>query len=136
MMPGHWVIGALANNIWRIGGDAHGEPLNSFTVQPFVNYNLPRAWAISTSPLITSNWSAASGERWTVPIGIGVSKVTHVGEQPFNLECSTTTTSSTRVRAGSEELRLEVAALWPTAAAEAARKKAEAEAARRNSGRR
>ena len=60
--------------------------LNSFTVQPFINYNLPHAWAISTAPLITSNWSAPSGQRWTVPIGAGVSKVTHVGEQPLNLE--------------------------------------------------
>ena len=58
-MPGHWVIGMLANNIWRIGGAAHGDVLNTFTVQPFINYNLPRAWAISTAPLITSNWSAA-----------------------------------------------------------------------------
>ena len=57
-MPGHWVIGMLANNIWRIGGEAHGDVLNTFTVQPFINYNLPHAWAISTAPLITSNWSA------------------------------------------------------------------------------
>lgn len=71
VMPGPWVIGMLANNIWRIGGDAHGHVLNSFTIQPFINYNLPRAWAISTSPVITSNWSAPRGQRWTVPIGAG-----------------------------------------------------------------
>ena len=76
-MPRQWVIGVLANNIWRIGGNAHGEPLNSFTLQPFINFNLPRAWAISTAPLITSNWSAPDDERWTVPIGVGISKVTH-----------------------------------------------------------
>ena len=70
-MPGPWVIGTLVNNIWRIGGDAHGHPLNAFTVQPFINLNLPHAWAISTAPLITSNWSAPSDQRWTVPIGLG-----------------------------------------------------------------
>ena len=42
VMPGPWVIGVLANNIWRIGGAAQGEVLNTFTVQPFINFNLPR----------------------------------------------------------------------------------------------
>ena len=124
-MPGQWVIGALVNNIWRIGGTAHGGVLNSFTVQPFINYNLPRAWAISTSPLITSNWSAPSDQRWTVPIGVGVSKVTHVVEQPLNLELQYYHNVNHPRTAGGEQVRLEVAALWPTAAAEAARKKEE-----------
>src|SRR5262249_25124795 len=54
VMPPTWVIGILANNVWRIGGDAHGHVLNSFVLQPFINFNLPFAWAISTSPLITA----------------------------------------------------------------------------------
>jgi hypothetical protein len=129
VMPGNWVIGTLANNIWRIGGAAHREVLNTFTVQPFINYNLPRAWAISTAPLITSNWSAASGERWTVPIGIGVSKITHIVEQPLNLLIQYYHNIDHPSRAGSEQIRLEVVALWPTPAAEAAKKKAEAQIA-------
>ena len=92
-------------------------------MQPFINFNLPHAWAISTAPLITSNWSAPNGQRWTVPIGLGVSKVTHVVEQPLNLELQYYHNVTHPRCAGSNELRLEVAALWPTAAAEAARKK-------------
>lgn len=132
VMPGHWVIGTLVNNIWRIGGAAHGDVLNAFLVQPFINYNLPHAWAISTSPAITSNWSAPSGQRWTVPIGLGVSKVTHVAEQALNLELQYYHNVNHPRFAGSEELRLEVSALWPTAAAEAAEKKKEVEAADKN----
>jgi len=130
-MPGHWVIGTLVNNVWRIGGAAHGDVLNTFTVQPFINYNLPHAWAISTAPLITSNWSAPSDQRWTVPIGLGVSKVTHVMEQPLNLIGQYYHNVNHPPRAGSEALRLEVAALWPTAAAEAEKKKAEQVAAKK-----
>jgi hypothetical protein len=121
------VIGTLVNNIWRIGGAAHGDVLNSFTVQPFINYNLPHAWAISTAPLITSNWSAVSDQRWTVPIGLGVSKVTHVADQPLNLIAQYYHNLTHPRFAGSEELRLEVAALWPTAAAESAKEKEAAE---------
>ncbi|MFL5612647.1 MAG: neuromedin U [Gemmatimonadaceae bacterium] len=130
--PGPWVIGVLANNIWRIGGAAHGDVLNTFTVQPFINFNLPHAWAISTSPLITSNWSASRDDRWTVPIGLGVSKVAHIVEQPLNLGLQYYHDVSHPHRAGSEELRLFVAALWPTAAAEEARKKKEPTAAEGN----
>lgn len=112
VMPGPWVIGTLVNNIWRIGGAAHGHVLNTFTVQPFINYNLPRAWAISTAPLITSDWSAPEGQRWTVPIGLGISKVTHLVEQPLNFELQYYHAVKHPGNAGSEQLRLEVAALW------------------------
>jgi len=128
-MPGPWVIGILANNIWRIGGAAHGDVLNTLTVQPFINFNLPRAWAISTAPLITSNWSADDDDRWTVPIGVGISKITHIMEQPLNIGMQYYHDVSHPRRAGSEEMRFFVAALWPTAAAEAKEKEAKAAAA-------
>ena len=131
VMPGPWVIGTLVNNVWRIGGAANGNVLNSFTVQPFINFNLPRAWAISTAPLITSNWSAPSGEKWTVPIGLGVSKITHVVEQPLNLELQYYHNLNHPSAAGGEQLRLEVAALWPTAAAMAREKEAKTIAAKK-----
>jgi hypothetical protein len=128
VMPGPWVIGTLVNNIWRIGGAAHGEVLNTFTVQPFINFNLPHAWSITTAPLITSNWSGVSGQRWTVPVGLGVGKITHIADQPINLGMQYYHDVSHPRIAGSEELRLAVAALWPTAAAKASKEKQAAEA--------
>jgi hypothetical protein len=128
VMPGPWVIGALVNNIWHIGGAAHGEQLNAFTLQPFINFNLARAWSITTSPLITSNWSAAYGQHWTVPIGLGVGKVTHILSQPFNLGVQYYHNVEHPRAGGSDLLRLSVAALWPTAAAEAAKRKEVAKA--------
>jgi hypothetical protein len=124
-MPGPWVIGTLVNNVWRIGGESNGHVLNTFTLQPFVNYNLPYAWAISTAPLITSDWSAREGQRWTVPIGLGVSKITHIVEQPLNLQLEYYHNVKHPDLGGSNQLRLSVAALWPTAAAMAEKKKEE-----------
>ncbi|MBW8770675.1 MAG: neuromedin U [Gemmatimonadetes bacterium] len=124
-MPGPWVIGLLANNVWRIGGDANGHTLNTLTLQPFINYNLAHAWAISTAPLITSDWSAREGNRWTVPIGAGVSKIAHVGDQPLNFILQYYHNVKHPELGGSNQLRMEVAALWPTAAAKAAEQKAE-----------
>jgi hypothetical protein len=126
-MPGPWVIGTLVNNVWRIGGEIHGTPLNTFTAQPFINLNLPRAWAISTAPLITSNWSAQPSQRWTVPLGLGFSKITHVGEQPMNFLIQYYHNVSHPTLAGNNAMRFEASALWPTAAAKAAKEREEKE---------
>jgi len=120
--PGPWVIGLLVNNIWRIGGDAHGHVLNNLTTQPFINFNLPFAWAISTAPLITSDWSAPEGERWTVPIGGGVSKITHIGDQPMEFLLQYYHNLNHPSHAGAESIRLEATMLWPVAGAKRTKK--------------
>jgi hypothetical protein len=84
-MPGRWVIGAIANQLWRIGGSENTTAINSFFVQPFINFNLHRGWSFSTAPSITADWNAPSGQEWTVPLGMGVSKVSLIGKQPVNL---------------------------------------------------
>jgi hypothetical protein len=81
---GRWVVGVLANQLWRIGGDDFGAEVNQFLVQPFVNFNIPKGWSITSSPIITANWSARN-DKWTVPLGIGVGKVTLIGRQPVSI---------------------------------------------------
>ena len=72
-MPGHWVIGALANNQWSYAGWGKNN-VNALLVQPFINYNFPDGWYVASSPIITANWVAASDNRWTLPIGGGSAK--------------------------------------------------------------
>ncbi|SDR64288.1 hypothetical protein SAMN05519103_09628 [Rhizobiales bacterium GAS113] len=55
------------------------------TLQPFVNYNFPRGWYLTTSPLITANW-LAKGDKWTVPVGGGFGRLFRIGELPVNLQ--------------------------------------------------
>ena len=50
-----------------------------------MNFNIPKGWSISTSPVITANWSADDGDEWTVPLGIGVGKITAIGRQPVSI---------------------------------------------------
>jgi len=119
VMPGPWVIGALANNVWRIGGDAQGHVLNAFTTQPFINFNLPFAWSITTAPIITADWSAGEGQKWTVPIGIGVGKITHIGTQAMNFGMQYYHNLNHPSVAGAEQMRFQATLLWPTAAAAA-----------------
>lgn len=85
-MPGKWVIGGLVNNLWSFAGDGDREDVNLMTVQPFVNYNFPEGWYVSTSPIITADWEADSDDTWTVPIGGGFGRLTRFGELPVNVQ--------------------------------------------------
>ena len=82
--PGHWVIGVLVNNQWSVAGDPNRAPVNAFLAQPFVNYNMAGGWFLTTSPIITANWNAASGQQWTLPLGGGFGRVFKVDGQAYN----------------------------------------------------
>lgn len=82
-MPGHWVFGALVSNIWDMSGS---QDINFFTLQPFINYNFSKGWYVSTSPIITANWEANSGNEWTVPLGGGVGRIFKLGKQHLNAQ--------------------------------------------------
>jgi hypothetical protein len=83
-MHGPWVYGALINNQWSVGGWGD-KPVNALLLQPFVNYNLPDGWYITSGPILTANWKAdKAGDVWTVPLGGGVGKLFKLGKLPIN----------------------------------------------------
>jgi len=84
-MDGPWVYGALVQNLWSYAGDGDREEVNQFLIQPFLNYNLPKGWYLSTGPSITANWRAHGKDRWTVPVGGGVGKIMKIGKLPVNM---------------------------------------------------
>ncbi len=112
-MPGQWVIGALANNIWSFAGESDRANVNAFLLQYFVNYNLPDGWYLSSAPIVTANWKAESGDRWTVPFGGGGGKVFKIGIQPVN--CSAQAFYNVEKPDGGPDwtLRLQIALLFP-----------------------
>ena len=76
------MIGVVANNQWSVSGAPLRPAVNTFLAQPFINYNMAHGWFLTTSPIITSNWLAAPGQEWTVPIGGGFGRVFSIGDQP------------------------------------------------------
>jgi len=75
-MPGNWVFGTLVQNIWSYGGSSDpSQDVNSLLWQYFVNYNFDDGWYLTSTPIMTADWTAPSGEQWTVPIGGGVGKL-------------------------------------------------------------
>jgi hypothetical protein len=78
-----WVYGVLANNVWSLSSNKQGGSYNNGLIQPFVNYNFPDFY-LTSSPIMTVNWKADSGEKWTVPVGGGIGKIFHLGKLPVN----------------------------------------------------
>ena len=78
---GHWLVGALANNVWAGRSGSH---INQMTLNPFIYYNMSRGWYLVSSEVMTANWVASSRDRWTVPAGGGFGRVFKIGAQALN----------------------------------------------------
>ncbi len=114
IMPGPWVVGALVNNIWSVGGDENLDDVNQMTIQYFVNYNFPSGWYLTSAPIITANWEADDGNKWTVPLGGGFGKVFRLGSQPFNANTQVFYNVVTPDDVGADwQLRFQLQALFP-----------------------
>ena len=83
-----WVYGVLLNNVWSLTSDKRGGSYNNGLIQPFVNYNFQEGLYLTSSPIMTVDWKAESGQQWTVPIGGGVGKIFHLDKLPVNTQIS------------------------------------------------
>ncbi len=115
VQPKHWTIGALANNVWSVAGHANIDkpPVNQFLLQWFVNYNMKKGWYLTTSPIITANWRAPSGDVWTVPWGGGVGRIMKVGFQPVNITAQFYANPTRPANTSPWGLRLQFVLLFP-----------------------
>jgi hypothetical protein len=110
-IDGQWVYGALINNVWA--GTQHNR-VNQMTLQPFLNYNLPHGWYLTTSPIVTANWLASSGDKWTVPVGGGVGRLFKVGKLPINAQVQAFYNVVKPQYGSTWTLRFQIQALFPT----------------------
>ena len=80
-----WVYGILVNDIWSVGYGSGGS-YNNLLMQPFANYNFEGGAYLTSSPIVTANLNASSGNVWTIPVGGGIGKIFHFGKLPVNTQ--------------------------------------------------
>ena len=68
-------VALIGTHLW---GKQDG--FSTSVIQPMIYYNLPNAWAIGYNNSISYNWKAASGDAWTLPLGLVVSKTLDMGD--------------------------------------------------------
>jgi hypothetical protein len=83
---GPWTLGVLANNVWSVAGEGDRSSVNRGLLQYFIVRQMGGGWYINSAPVNTVNWEAASGEKWTVPLGGGGGKLLFLGRLPVNLQ--------------------------------------------------
>jgi hypothetical protein len=111
-MQSHWVMGALANQQWSFAGWGD-HYVSAFLAQPFVNYNLPHGWYLTSAPIMTANWTAASKDQWTVPLGGGIGKIQWFGKLPINFQIQAFDNVVTPNNGPDWQLRFQIQFLFP-----------------------
>jgi hypothetical protein len=83
-----WKIGALLQQYFSYAGDSDRDDVSLMNLQYFIFYSIDDVTSIGVSPNIIANWKASSGNKWTVPIGLGISRTFQFGKVPvrFGLE--------------------------------------------------
>ena len=83
-----WKLGALVQQYWDIGGDSDRDDVNLMNLQYFYMYSLNETTSIGAAPNIIANFEQSSGNKWTVPVGLGINKTINIGKVPvrFGLE--------------------------------------------------
>jgi hypothetical protein len=82
------LFGARAKHLTTISGEGlfDGEgpwETNETSVKIFFAHALGNGWQIESNPTILYDWEAVSGNEWSVPIGVGVSKTIMAGSFPM-----------------------------------------------------
>lgn len=114
-MTGPWVLGGLVAQWWPLTDNGGDPETDLLLIQPFVNYNFGKGWALAFAPIITANWNAPSGEEWTFPLGIGISRTTVFNRRPIQLGVQYYSNVERPSGSAGQTLRFNVSFLFPVA---------------------
>jgi hypothetical protein len=112
-IKGPWLVGVLITDVASIGGQDDRKSVHQFLMQPFLDYNFPKGWYLASSPIITADWRATSGNKWTVPLGGGGGKILHIGHQAVNAYVQAFDDVVRPHQGGTWTLRLQAQLLFP-----------------------
>jgi hypothetical protein len=89
-----------------------GSNVNQMLINPFVNYNFPDGWYLTSGPDVTADW-LANGRKWTVPVGGGFGRLFKLGEQPINMQLQAFYNVATPRGGAKWQARFQVQFLFP-----------------------
>jgi hypothetical protein len=113
-LDGPWVIGLLASNLWSFAPPYSHDNVRLLNAQYFINYNMKGGWYLTSSPIISADWTATPGKQWTVPVGGGLGRVFTIGKQPVNVSLSAYYNAVRPDNAAAWQIRFALALLFPT----------------------
>jgi hypothetical protein len=117
VLPEHWTIGVLSNNIWSFAGNQGRVRVNQFLAQYFVTRNFEHHWFLTTAPILTANWRAPGDNQWLVPFGGGFGKMARFFDERvvWQMHLYYNAIHPRDLPYSKWQVRLEVALLFPAA---------------------
>jgi hypothetical protein len=76
---GGWTVGTVVSNVKSFTGDASRPEVNFLSLQYQITHNFWRGWYMTSSPTAIADWTGAHGDRWLVPVGLGLGNVFRIG---------------------------------------------------------
>jgi len=87
VQPADWTFGAIINNAWSFAGKEESDDVNHMLLNIFIVKQLGDGWYANSAPIITADWTAVSGQKWIVPLGLGGGKLVFLGGKlPVNIQ--------------------------------------------------
>ncbi len=83
-LSGKWALAAVFQD-WHSFGGSGPIDLHSMSLQPIAAYFLPEGWSVGYSGNMLANWTAIGNDRFTIPVGLQVSKVVLLGSTPVKI---------------------------------------------------
>lgn len=65
-------FGALVQQWWSFAGNDNRDDVSLMNLQYFYTHQFNDRWAFITAPVVTGDWKADSGNKWSVPVSAGV----------------------------------------------------------------
>ena len=81
-----WTIGTIVQHWNSVGGDSDRSDVTKTDIQYILRKQIKgKGMSIGMGPKISINWNAESGNKVTLPIGLGVTKTVKWGNTPWKL---------------------------------------------------
>jgi hypothetical protein len=72
--PWRLSINAEVTSLWSFAGEVTRPPIRQLTVEYGIDCRLRRGWSLTSNATLVEDWRGTKGERWSVPVGGGVTK--------------------------------------------------------------
>jgi len=77
-----WKVGGLVQQYFDYAGPSDAGDVNLTNLQYLYYYSLSPTLSVGAAPNIIVDWEQSSGNRLTLPIGLGVNKTINIGKVP------------------------------------------------------
>jgi len=85
---GRWTFGLFnQHHLWSFGGNDKRARVKTSQIQYIWYYKLPieGQWSLGAAPMIDVNWEADNDDKWSIPLGIGLSNTFFLGPMPIRV---------------------------------------------------